>query len=701
MAPQLFLMAVLAADPPVVPDVAAPFPDETPLNILVPAEPRDEFQQARLVSAALYAKSQLLQRRRQFPAALRHLQRAWRYQPQAVEHLPNIIAMAVDLQRIDEAIRYVQAAPGDVPIDPMVLRRLAMRMSSQQRWQEARLLYDRLEPHIDQKIEPEKMELGDALLWFDWARTSFFLEDYEQAARLFSRIQPLIDHPERISPNTTLQNMLIGQADQTYWMLGDAYLGAGRYDAARTMYRQAHEVVPDQTALDRRLARIATEQGQDQQALELLLGCLDRAPQDLDSDDLQRLARLLDQHDQKSVESLLLPPLESIARSEDATETILRFLAAWHADHQQWVELLDLLGQAALSGIGLRDLGDFRERLTDDSAAIPPMLQQAQRRLADDRSATIAAGVLLAAVDLALAAQEHQVAEDMFKAALEHELHDTDRADRILDWSLELLIDGQYPRAVEWLQQAMELAADGPQRLRCRYFLARALAWSGAIDQALAEAEIVAARMPHQPRWASLPASILHHARQYSQAKQAYLEVLQRFDERHDPSQVRDEMREIRLSLSHVCIHLEQVDQAEEWLEQVLDEFPEDAGARNDLGYLWTEQDKNLRRAQSMIHQAVEADPENAAYLDSLGWVHYRLNEYDQAVRWLEKAVEASDQPDGVILDHLGDAYWKQDRPQQAIDAWQRAVEAFDRDDETSKREKTLKKIESRKPRNP
>ncbi len=701
MAPLLFLIAVLAADPPFVPDAAAPFPEETPLTILVPEEPRDEFQQARLVSAALYAKSRLLQRRRELPAALRYLQRAWRYQPQVVRHLPRIIAMAVDLQRADEAIRYLQVAPDDAPVDPMVLRRLAMRMSSEDRWQEARLVYQRLKPHVDRKIEPEAMELGDALLWFDWARVCFLLEDYQQAARLFSHIQPLIDHPERISPNVTLQNMLIGQADQTYWMLGDAYRGAGRYDAAQTMYRRAHEIAPDRNALDRRLARIATEQDRDQQAIELLLGCLDRSPQDLDSDDLQRLARLIDQHAEKSVPLSLLPRLEAIARSDEVTETVLLFLAEWYADRQQWPELLELLGRAASTGVALRDLGEFRQRFSDDSTSVGQMLPEAERRMDDDPSETLVTGVLLAAIDLAVVAQRYPLAEDMLDAVLEIEHDDPDMADRIVDWSLELLVDRQYPRAVDWLQRAMEIARDEPQRLLCRYFLARALAWSGDIDQGLAEAEIVAELVPHQPRWASLPASILHYAKRYSEAEQAYLAVLQRFDDRYDQRRLRDEMREIRLSLSHVCVQLEKVDQAEEWLEQVLDEFPEDPGALNDLGYLWTERNRNLRWAQSMIRKAVQADPENAAYLDSLGWVHYRLKEYDDAVHWLEKAVDASDRPDGVILDHLGDAYWKIDRPEQAIDAWQRAVEAFDRDEQATQRDKTLKKIESRKPRNP
>ena len=65
----------------------------------------------------------------------------------------------------------------------------------------------------------------------------------------------------------------------------------------------------------------------------------------------------------------------------------------------------------------------------------------------------------------------------------------------------------------------------------------------------------------------------------------------------------------------------------------MLDEFPDDAGAMNDLGYLWADQDKNLQRARRMIRKAVDAEPDNAAYRDSLGWVLFRLGRYP-AGRW-------------------------------------------------------------------
>ena len=135
-------------------------------------------------------------------------------------------------------------------------------------------------------------------------------------------------------------------------------------------------------------------------------------------------------------------------------------------------------------------------------------------------------------------------------------------------------------------------------------------------------------------------------------------------------------MRDARLALSNLAIFRDDMAQAEEWLEQVLDEFPDDVGALNDLGYLWADQGKHLERAERMIRKAVNAEPNNKAYRDSLGWVLFRLNRYPEAITELEEAAK-TEQPDGVVLDHLGDAYQKANQHQKAVDAWQKSVKAL------------------------
>jgi tetratricopeptide (TPR) repeat protein len=722
----LLLLALVAADPPATPDGNEAFPFEDPIVPLVPATPRDEFQTARVASAAWYAESRVLYRRREFPAALRRLQRAWRYQPQAVELLPEIVSLANDLQRTDEAVRYALIAAGKTRIDPLVLRRLALRLSSQQRSQEALRLYELLMEQTPVPTDVDAMELGDALLWFELGRICFLLQDFARASEYFSRIQPLIEAPEKISQNPTLQKMLVGQADQTYLLLAESFLRDGKFDRAEAMFRRVHEALPDEGALHCRLARIAAKQGEDDRALAYLDRCLNETPHSLDGDDLRLLAEVLARKFGEQAEPELLKRLEPVAAAEDASSDVLRFLAAWQKDKQRWDEaerwyarlpdeeldetvfaglcevylkkqqpeqLLDTLGQAATAGVKLRDLADLGERLVADETLVGRLLAETRKRLDADQQATALTGVPLAAADLAVAAQRYDEAEALFDIALQWK-EDDQRAGALLNWGLELLMDRQHARAVKVFRRGLDDKRLADREAESRYFLVRALAWAGEIDQALTEAEAAAAAFPDLPRLASLPASILVYAKRYEQAEAKYRAVLERFDAMHDSAALRSEMREIRLSLSHVCTKLDNNAAAEEWLEQVLDEFPDDPGALNDLGYLWTEQGKNLQWARQMIQKAVDSEPENAAYLDSLGWAYYRLGQYAEAVQWLEKAA-AGDEPDGVILDHLGDAYWKVDQPDKAVEAWRKAVEAFETSEDSSKRDETLKKIEA------
>jgi len=119
-------------------------------------------------------------------------------------------------------------------------------------------------------------------------------------------------------------------------------------------------------------------------------------------------------------------------------------------------------------------------------------------------------------------------------------------------------------------------------------------------------------------------------------------------------------------------------------LELTREKFPDHGPTNNDLGYLWTEQHKNLEQALRMIQSAVDSEPENAAYLDSLGWVHYKLGRYDDAVVWLRKS-EAQTNADAsrgdadalttqvVVMDHLGDALYRQGDRAEANRVWRRA----------------------------
>jgi tetratricopeptide (TPR) repeat protein len=179
-----------------------------------------------------------------------------------------------------------------------------------------------------------------------------------------------------------------------------------------------------------------------------------------------------------------------------------------------------MLGRAAAAGVALRELDDLSERLFVDQPLVDQLLDETRQRLEADRPATVATGVLLAAADLAVAARRYEIAEDCSTWPCKEP--DDLRATARMNWGLDLLIDRQYAQAVAVFRRVVEDERLADREAQSRYFLARALAWSGDIDQALAEAETVASAFADLPRSGCLPASILHYAKRYAESEQAY-----------------------------------------------------------------------------------------------------------------------------------------------------------------------------------
>ena len=74
--------------------------------------------------------------------------------------------------------------------------------------------------------------------------------------------------------------------------------------------------------------------------------------------------------------------------------------------------------------------------------------------------------------------------------------------------------------------------------------------------------------------------------------------MLKDFDNNYDSDENRESLKEVRMALSNICVLQKKIPEAAEWLEQVLDEFPDDVGAMNDLGYLWADENQHLARAR-------------------------------------------------------------------------------------------------------
>ena len=103
---------------------------------------------------------------------------------------------------------------------------------------------------------------------------------------------------------------------------------------------------------------------------------------------------------------------------------------------------------------------------------------------------------------------------------------------------------------------------------------------------------------------------------------------------------------------------------------------PDNATVLNDYGFMLADEGVRLPEALGMIQKAVKFEPQNGSYLDSLGWVYYKLGQYGPAEENLHQAIDR--QPtDASIHDHLGEVYEKTGRLKLAVDQWERSMTEF------------------------
>ena len=79
---------------------------------------------------------------------------------------------------------------------------------------------------------------------------------------------------------------------------------------------------------------------------------------------------------------------------------------------------------------------------------------------------------------------------------------------------------------------------------------------------------------------------VLYHAGRYDEARKAYQDLIEQFDAEAEADDDRDALHKSRVALSNLDVEAGKLRRGEEWLQQVLDEFPDDVEALDDLGYL-------------------------------------------------------------------------------------------------------------------
>ena len=591
----------------------------------------------------------------------------------------------------------------------MLLRRIGAYLAEESEWKQAGVF---LEKALSIERAAGKPSLARLQLELELARIYFLTERFADAAPLFDDLRAALDNPtaKDLKLDAEARRSLLGEEGLTYELMGATYLEVNRPQDALAAFKKLNDIEHKPGTLALNTARVDARAGRPEEALSQLQTYFDSKPKDLslsaldlltkqlqglnETDQvLPRLAKLhsslgsspaLDyfQAEQlrqagKLVESI--PLYEAVLKTKPAAE-VYRALADLYRRTDRLEPLLNLLGDVAAKTESFDVLETEGKTILADDKLCTALLDAARKHHAAGAQADYPA--LLAAATLAAERKQFDAAAEFYNLALKAQ--PKEKGNLLLRWGLDLLGAEKYDAAGKVFQRGIDEKALPPEKPLFEYLLAGVQEMSGQTDAAL-----VMARKAAQPidkeklpeaRYAARPAWILYHAKRYGEADKAYREFLAKYDEDFSGEDIRDSVREARSVLSNIATIHHKLPEAEEWLQQVLDESPDDVGALNDLGYLWADQNKHLQRSLAMIQQAVAAEPKNAAYRDSLGWVLFRLGRTAEAIVELKQAIAGDKEPDPTIFEHLGDVLTADQQPQEALKQWQRALAGYEKD---------------------
>jgi tetratricopeptide (TPR) repeat protein len=680
---------------------------------------RSENEQDRLEAVSLFGAARLLEQRQDLPAALRRYQRAHRHDPGAAEILRHIVPLAFNLGREQEAVRYATRLAQLDTSDPVLLRRLGVVLTEQGEVKKALALYER----IRSREAGSSKSSSHVMLLMEMGRLYFLAEQNEKSADMFERVSEALEKPDEHGLNAVLLKAISGDKGEIHELMAAAFLEAGRPELAAKAFQRLAKFESNKAVSAYHEAQVHAKAGRYDEALAQLQTYFDAretvkgvAPYELLSDILaeqKKSADLLPRLEKLIAEQPASIPLHfTIAekhfeqnqfdKAEPFYKTVLEKqpvsqvygrLAAIYRHTGQPEKLLELLSGVVDKSETLEILGKELAALVENKDLTREILRLAREKYQEVKPENSAAQ--RAAGLIALEAKEFDAANTLLDLAVKSQ--PADKAQIYLSWGLKLFLDEQFPQSAVVFQRGIDEKALPDSKPVLHFYLAGALEMSGKHDGALAAARSAAEKQPDNARFASRAPSINYRAKRYDEAAAEYKKLLAKYDENFDSEDTREVLHDARLVLSNIAVIKNDLPQAEEWIEQVLDEFPDDVGALNDLGYLWADQNKRLHAAHRMIRKAVEEEPENAAYRDSLGWVLFRLGKHEEARVEQEKAVELSkkkdSESDGVMYDHLGDIYAALHLNDKAREAWQHAAAAFEKAGEKDKLEAIRKKL--------
>ena len=698
-----------------------PFRLDDPIQRFTPQVERSAADLDRLQARSLFAHGRLLSQRQEYRQALRSFQRAYRLASARQAILDQIVILAIQLDQAPIAARYAALSDRTTSLDGALLRQLAIYLTERQQVDAAVAVYD-----LALSKDPNEKAPSQVLVRHEMGRLHFLQRRFKQSADCFTVVCEALEHPGDFGLDPRIQKMLVGDDGATLDIMAESFLKARRPERAAELFRKVNEQRPNEALLAFHMARIEEQRGHHDTAFEQLKTYLDSGQANAGTEPYDLLERLLGQKTD-SHHGDLRDQLERLHQSQPDNVPLAFFLGNYYLKNKEWhsgrklfaklvkqapsVEayvaylrilwndrefgrIIDLLAEIDQRTGDLRTVEQILDEMAAEASGMNRLLEAAEERVSQATAGRQRSDLAFASSVVALKAGHNKKADAFFTQAIE--VSDVQvKLARTLAWGLRLLSRERADQSIRVFQQGLEVNAPDTAKALFHFYLAGVHGVSQQIDKALHAAEQAARLNPGSTTFQSRKAWVLFTANRHADAESEYKRLISQFSNDFS-EEARQTLKEAKSSLSIICVATKRMDEAEEWLEQLLDEYPADPGALNDLAYLWADRNKNMHRVLPMLEKAVEAEPENPAFLDSLGWALYRLERFDDSVVHLEKAV-ATEQPDGIILDHLGDAYFKQTRIDMARSSWQRAIQALDTQTESERIATIQQKIESLK----
>jgi tetratricopeptide (TPR) repeat protein len=691
-----------------------------------PLRPLTKQELARRQALSLYGLGRIRQNQDRLVEATRSFEEALHLDPQATPIYRALIPLYFALGRVDDGLagcrKTLDLDPDDYQTWGLYARQLRAigKKSEASAALEHALACPGLAGHLDVRMQIV-FDLG--VLCEETKRTDAAIERFSEVVRV-------MESPDKAAELGAVDpTELRQQAASLYDRLIRLCIDAKEYDRALALFAEARKSHP---ALARRLnynlAQVELARGRAAPALGYIDEFLRTQPQgaeayELRSMILRKLGRERDivpalrQYAAGDPHNLALHLLwaEECARAgrKQEAETIFHDLAEQAPTSEIYRKLFGLYCSDPVGGRAQHALALFNDAIrrssqpgelnasdAQEAAKARAMLQS----LRDDNAlatafVTAARLRLIQCTELhpetrfflaVLAAKNHQLeqAEQFYRHCLSDFEDNPQRETAIYGGLIQVLLqERKYPDVVQVCLHGLEHAAS-TNRLYFHLNLARAQAALGNMDEAVRQADRAIELADERNRLGMrlLRIDMLARAERFPQAVGEAESLLKN-------AKTPGETRDIRYQLSSVYSTMHNHSKAEEQLQLILKDDPNDATANNDLGYFWADQGKNLPEAERMIRKALDldsqsrtgtassADEENYAYLDSLGWVLFRRGQIEEAQRWLERAAAgAGVAGDPVVWDHLGDVYLKMNQRERALDHWRKALLLYDAD---------------------